>query len=66
LASDYVHDFGEGDEIFGYLGLGILIGGTFGLLAFMIHNAFARLAFSIAPHLCFGIGYAAALHAMSQ
>src|SRR5690606_16023283 len=63
-ASDYLHDFGEGDEIFGYLGIGIFLGGTFGFLAFMIRNAFARLVLSIAPQLLFGIGYAAALHAM--
>jgi len=64
--SDYVHDFGEGDEIFGYLGLGIFLGGTFGFLAFLIRNTFARLVLSIAPQFLFGIGYAIALHAMSK
>ena len=64
--SDFVHDFGEGDEILGCFGIGILLGGTFGFLAFIIRNASARLALSVAPHLCFGIGYAAALHAMSS
>ncbi|EMB16088.1 membrane protein [Rhodopirellula europaea 6C] len=63
--SDYLHDFGEGDQIIAYLGIGVLSGGSFGLTAFSIHNTGARAVFSIAPHLCFGIGYAAAVHTMS-
>ena len=64
--ADYLHDFGEGDEMFGYLGLGVLCGGLFGLITFVIRNASARAALSIAPHLCFGIGYAMALYSMSM
>ena len=64
--SDYLQDFGEGDQIIGYLGIGVLSGGSFGLTAFLIRNTGARVVFSIVPHLCFGIGYAAALHTMSQ
>jgi hypothetical protein len=59
--SDYVCDFGEGDGILAYLGLGLFVGGTFSILAFVIRNAAARLVLSIAPQLVFGIGYAIAI-----
>lgn len=63
--SDRVHDFGEGDQIVGYLGIAILLGGASGLLAFVIRHACARLALSIAPHVCFGVGCGIALYVMS-
>jgi len=65
-ASDYVHDFGEGDEIVGYFGIGIFLGGAFSFSALMVRNAFARLVLSVVPHVLFGIGFAAALHAVPQ
>lgn len=64
--SDYVHDFGEGDQILGFFGIGVLLGGTFGFLALVIRDGYVRLTLSIVPHLCFGIGYGVALHTMSQ
>ncbi|SMP79171.1 hypothetical protein SAMN06265222_12930 [Neorhodopirellula lusitana] len=64
--SDFVHDFGEGDEIFGYLGVGIFLGGVFGLIAFLVRNPYTRLVLSVAPHLLFGIGYLMVLIAMSR
>ena len=64
--SDSVHDFGEGDQIFGYLGVGIFLGGTIGLVAFLVRNSYTRLVLMIVPHLLFGIGYLTALIAMSR
>ncbi|MEM8672198.1 MAG: hypothetical protein AAGG48_32080 [Planctomycetota bacterium] len=64
--SDFVHDFGEADEIFGYLGVGIFLGGAFGLLAFFIRKSYIRFVLTFAPHLLFGLGYLTALSAMSR
>lgn len=64
-ASDYAFDFGEGDGIFGYLAIGIALGGSSGLLAFTARSTSAKLVLSIAPHLLFGVGYSIALSAMS-
>ncbi|GAA5504874.1 hypothetical protein Rcae01_00313 [Novipirellula caenicola] len=63
---DLAHDFGEGDQLVGYLGIGTLLGGGCGSFAFILQNPFIRLLLSIVPHLFFVIGYLTALNAMSH
>ncbi len=61
---DLVHDFGGGDQVFGYLGIGTLFGGGCGSLAFLSNSSVTRLLLSLAPHLLFVAGYSTALFAM--
>ncbi|MEM1069141.1 MAG: hypothetical protein AAGI63_09615, partial [Planctomycetota bacterium] len=62
--SDYVHEFGEGDDIIGYLGSGMFFGGCVGAGAFMLRDAKTRVIMSVAPHALFGFGYLLAIQSM--
>jgi hypothetical protein len=64
--ADMVHDFGEGDQLVGYLGIGTFFGCVCGSLAFITNNFSTRLLLSLAPHLVFAIGYTIALIAISR
>lgn len=63
---DWVHDFGEGEDLIGYLAIGILLGGACGSIALYVHNSYARLALSIAPHLMIVLGYLTVIASMSR
>ncbi|WP_146394360.1 hypothetical protein [Allorhodopirellula solitaria] len=64
--ADLAHDFGEGDQLVGYLGIGTLLGGVCGSLAFTVQNPYSRLLIAIVPHVVFVAGYLTALNAMSH
>ena len=61
---DRVYFIGEGEDLLGLLGVGILLGGLFGLPAFFIRSGFARTALSVVPHLVLAIGYLTAVYSM--
>jgi hypothetical protein len=61
---DSLHDFGEGDQIVGYLGIGMLLGGACGSVTFLVKRHRARLVLSLVPHLSCMSGYLLALTRM--
>jgi len=66
IVADALHDFGDGDEMPGYLGVTIFVGGLVGSIAFSVRNAYIRGILCSVPHMLVGTGYLVALASMSR
>lgn len=64
VLSDYLHDFGEGDQFVGALGIGLALGGSAGLLAFGLRRRIALVCGVVLPTLLYAIGFVIALRHM--
>jgi hypothetical protein len=65
MVADALHDFGEGDDIPGYLGIAMLVGGLIGAIALRLRSIYIRRVLCFVPHMVVGTGYLVALASMS-